>query len=329
MRACALNQLGEQLASGPTRAYKQALPLHMQAIKLAEPLAQDRRTAVRDVAREALVTAHLSAARNIAWGNWKMKKKMVPAWLHRAEELVEQTAEPKQQEPEQMLRVYREALSACVGMEGDLDPTPWTEKALAAGTAALAQTTDPMRRRRLEWDLGAALYDALQVYHSKAEVAPATKYGNLAVEHLEAGAEERQLEPVEAYLLGRLYFRMGSVYAMHVKDAEQAVAWFERAIPLLERPVPATALSDAGHHGESFVSMAVSYWAAGNHEEAMRLTRQGVKLMEQAIKDGVLDDEALRVPYTNLATMHKYLGDDEQAEAFSDLAAKVSDSQRR
>ena len=254
---------------------------------------------------------------------------MVPAWLHRAEELVEQTAEPKQPEPEQLLRVYREALSACVGMEGDLDPTPWTEKALAAGTAALAQTTDPMRRRRLEWDLGAALYDALQVYHSKAEVAPATKYGNLAVEHLEAGAEERQLEPVEAYLLGRLYFRMGSVYAMHVKDAEQAVAWFERAIPLLERPVPATALSDAGHHGESFVSMAVSYWAAGNHEEAMRLTRQGVKLMEQAIKDGVLDDEALRVPYTNLATMHRYLGDDEQAEAFSDLAAKVSDSQRR
>ena len=155
------------------------------------------------------------------------------------------------------------------------------------------------------------------------------KYGELAVEHLEAGADGRQLEPVEAYLLGRLYFRLGSVCALHVKDPQQAVTWFERAIPLLERPVPAAALAEAGRHGESFVSMAVSYWAVGSHEEAVRLTRDGLKLMEQAVKDGTLDQEALRVPYTNLATMHRFLGDDEQADAFSSMAARSSGTPRK
>jgi len=121
---------------------------------------------------------------------------------------------------------------------------------------------------------------------------------------------------------------MGAVYAIHVKDPEKAVVWFERAVPLLERPIPA-ALADAGRHGESFVSMGVSYWATGNHDEALRLTRQGMKLMEQAVKDGTLDEAALRVPYTNLATMHRFLGDDEQADAFGEMAAKATESRRQ
>jgi tetratricopeptide (TPR) repeat protein len=329
LKACALNQLGDQLAAGPDRDYKHGLAYHMQAIKLAEPLAHDRRTSVRQMAQEALVAAHLSAARNIAWGNWKMKMKMVPAWLNRAEELADANSTADDAAVDTRLRVYREALVACVGMEGDLDPTAWIEKAQALATPALAQATDPLRKRQLEWELGEALYDALQVYHASGDTHQAMKYGTLAVEHLEAGADGRLLEPVEAYLLGRLYYRMGAVCAMHVKDPEQAVVWFERAVPLLERPVPAAALADTGRHGESFVSMAVSYWAAGNRDEAMRLTRQGLKMMEQAVQDGTLEEEALRVPFTNLATMHKFLGDDEQAEAYGEMAAKASASRRQ
>jgi len=327
LKACILNQLGDQLASGPGRDYKKALPLHLEAIKLAEPVTSDRRPAARKMAKEAMVTAHLCAARNIAWGDWKIKKKMVPSWLNRADELAADVEDEEGVLPTE-LRVCREALTACVGMEGDLDPTPWIEKALSVGTPALDDATDPMRRRQLHWELGSALYDALQVYHATSDTTQAMKYGTLAVEHLEAGAEERQLEPVEAFLLGRLYYRMGAVCAMELKESGKAVVWFERAIPLLERPIPAAALSDAGRHGESFVSMAVSYWADGNHDEAMRLTRQGLKLMQQAVKDGVLDEDALRVPYTNLATMHRYLGDDEQADSFSNMAAKAANPRR-
>jgi len=34
------------------------------------------------------------------------------------------------------------------------------------------------------------------------------------------------------------------------------------------------------------VSMAVSYWETNNRREALRLTNQGVKLMEQAAGQG-------------------------------------------
>jgi tetratricopeptide (TPR) repeat protein len=329
LKACCLNQMGEELSTGPSRDYKAALPMHMQAIKFAEPLVNDRHPTVRRLAQESLIVAHLSAARNIAWGNWKMKKTMVPNWLNRADELANEFAANKDANVDMRLPVCREALTACVGMEGDLDPTPWVEKTIAISAPALSEAKDPLRHRQLEWDIGTALYDALQVFHTAGDAEQAMKYGMLAVEHLEAGSEGRQLEPVEAYLLGRLYFRMGSVCALYMKDPQEAVAWFERAIPQLERPVPTAALTDTGRHGEGFVSMAVSYWAVGSHEEAVRLTRNGLKLMERAVKDGTLDQAALRVPYTNLATMHRFLGDDEQADAFTEMAAKPSDTQRK
>ena len=100
-------------------------------------------------------------------------------------------------------------------------------------------------------------------------------------------------------------------------------------VPLLERPIPTAALANLGRHGESFVSMGVSYWDTGNHDEALRLTAEGIKLMQQAVKDGTLEEEALHVPYTNLATMHRFLGDDEQADAFGELAAKTTDVKRQ
>jgi hypothetical protein len=89
----------------------------------------------------------------------------------------------------------------------------------------------------------------------------------------------------------------------------------------LEQPVPATAV-DPGVHGESFVSMAVTYWEQENRPEALRLTSQGLKLMEQAVADGVLKSASLAVPYGNLASMHESMGDFEQAQKFSEMASR-------
>ena len=49
----------------------------------------------------------------------------------------------------------------------------------------------------------------------------------------------------------------------------------------------------------------------------MRLTRQGVKLMEQAVEEGTLGKSALAVPYANLASMYAELGDPQRATEFA------------
>ncbi len=74
---------------------------------------------------------------------------------------------------------------------------------------------------------------------------------------------------------------MGAIHAIERGDHKQAMAWFEQAVPLLESPTPASSTVNKARHGETFVSMAISYWEAEQQDEALRLTRQGMELMEQ------------------------------------------------
>ncbi len=75
--------------------------------------------------------------------------------------------------------------------------------------------------------------------------------------------------------------------------------------------------------GEAFVGMGVSYWEAGQHDKAVALTSKGVEWMEQAVKQGTLNRSALAVPYSNLASMQRKLGDKDQAKHFQEMANRL------
>ena len=76
--------VGDLLASGQTPNFKKALASHTQALQLADTLVSDEHPAVRMAAKQVLVDAHLGAAHDIAWGEWKEKPKAVTRWLDRA-----------------------------------------------------------------------------------------------------------------------------------------------------------------------------------------------------------------------------------------------------
>jgi hypothetical protein len=97
----------------------------------------------------------------------------------------------------------------------------------------------------------------------------------------------------------------------------------------LERPLPATAAADVGWLGESFVSMGISYWEVGHRDDGVRLTEHGLALVEQGIKDKVIGAHALTAPYTNLAYMHRELGDVEKASGFIEMAGRADGTRRR
>ena len=68
-------------AKAPLSDYKKAIQFHMKAIEIAEPAAESRHPAIRLAAKEVLVDAHLSAAVDVASGNWQNKDVAVAKWL--------------------------------------------------------------------------------------------------------------------------------------------------------------------------------------------------------------------------------------------------------
>jgi tetratricopeptide (TPR) repeat protein len=326
IQARAMCLLGDLTASAPKPDYRKALDYHTRAIQLADSLANNPHPAIRLAAKEVLLDGHLGAVHDIAWGDWKEKETSVIKWLERAATFADDLVANEDGSEEHQFRVCTRALSAAVGVGGKIEPQAWIQECLAKGQDLIDSAADPVHKAQYQWDLGMALYDAVQLYQMRSDHASAQKYALAAVEYLEQGHEYKQT-PSTAYILGRLYFRLGAIEAIRDQNHAQAVAWFDKAIPLLLKPLPPEAAGDLGRHGETFVSMGVSYWETQQRAKAVKLTQHGIVLMEKAYKQGALDQSALIVPYNNLAAMHRQLGASEDADRYQKMAAKIKDSQ--
>jgi tetratricopeptide (TPR) repeat protein len=327
LKAHALCQLAE-LSAGPAGDDKRVIELYMSAIKTAQPLVSDERFAVRRLAKHLLLDAHLGAATDIAWGVWQKKSATVARWIQQADQLAQDLIDHEEADPKLRLDVARRAMSAAAGTDGKWDAADWTQQALDTGRKLIAEADDPLRKEALQWELGAALVDALEVQRTAGLNAQSLAHAMAVLKYLQAGIQYRQRTPECTYILGRAYFQIGVIHAVVQRDHTTAVLWFDRATPFLDRPLPPSAASRIGRNGELLVSMGISYWQTGHREEGLRLTQRGTDLMSRAVAMKLLNDGALAVPYGNLAAMHKQMGHSEQARSYSEMAAQHDPLQR-
>ena len=137
----------------------------------------------------------------------KGKDEAVAVWLDKASDFAEQLIRDEGRSAECRFRLSVHALAACVGLRGQLPPTPWTDKALESGKGLIAAAIDPSRKAHLQWDLGMALYDSMQVCQMRGEQDDGLKYAALAADYLEQ-ASQQPLSVENAYFLGRFYVRL-------------------------------------------------------------------------------------------------------------------------
>jgi len=318
--------LGDLYSSGLQPDYRQAFAYHSDAIKSADALTADQHPAIRVAAKEVMLDAYLGAAHDIAWGRWNHRETAVPRWLERASQQAHDLSTNERSGGEHQFRVASRALASHVGLQGKVDPGEWTDRAATLGQELIDAAEDTARKRQLQWELGAALYDAVQVYQMRGEHAKALEYGEKAVASLEAGIDASRADSDAAYLLGRLYFRLGAIHAIGKGDHSTAVTWFDKAVPVLKQAAGEAKAADSARLGETFVSMGVSYWESNQRDLAVSLTKQGVELMQQAVKDGFLQSASLQVPYGNLATMNRQLGNTDEASKYLQQAAQLKET---
>jgi tetratricopeptide (TPR) repeat protein len=326
VRARALCLLGDLKASTSPPDFNKASDFHRQAIQAAEPLITSRHPAIRIAAKEALLDARLGLAHDLAWG--EHEEKATDDMLAKAAVLADDLVAHEASSPQCRFHVAARALAADVGLHGKLDPAAWVNLAIRSGDALIDGTPDPARKSQVQWELAMILYDGLQVYQTRSEQAAALKFGELAISYLEKSGRQNQ-SAAASYISGRLYFRVGAIYAIRDGNHTAAVVWFERAVPLLGQSPPTDVLGSLGGLGETFVSMGVSYWEIGNQKKGLALTQHGTDLVEAAVKRGMLSKSALAVPYGNLAAMQRSLGDKDQAARLEEMANKARDSRIR
>jgi tetratricopeptide (TPR) repeat protein len=307
-RAQALEQMALLASLGSRKVQEQSVPLHNKAIALADPLTTSEDPAVRVVANQLLVGAHLAIAEQIACGDYQDKQKFVAQWISRASALVEQMIEAGEADVSLRMQVAITALDAGAKLDPPIDPKLWIDEVEQAVAAMPSEADDVLAQAEIDWQMGLAYLHAAEISHRRGEADAALDYGAFADAKIGAAQEARKEMPDTQFVLGRLYFQIGAVHAVHRGDHAEACKWYDRAIEPLSRPVPVTPLAAPGQHADALVSMAVSYWETGDRERAYELTGAGMELVEQGIAEGLLTAVALEVPKNNFAAMSRALG---------------------
>ncbi|MEQ8836646.1 MAG: tetratricopeptide repeat protein, partial [Lacipirellulaceae bacterium] len=308
VRAQTLYQMGLLSALGSQEIAKQTVPLHNKAIELADELSISEDPAVASAAGKLLVDAHLAVANAISSGEWQDKEATVAQWIERASGLAEQQIETNVANLHLRLQVAVEALAAGAKLSPPIDPKLWVAEAEETAAKLNALNGDTSATEATNWQLGLAYYFATDIQHRRGKSASALRYGDLAESQLAELAESRSELPDTDFLVGRLYFQIGAVHAVHRSDHDIACKYYDKAGELLMQPCPVTALASPGRHGDALVSMGVSYWHVGQKTLAYDYTKNGVEIVSQGIKEGLLEGDASAVAEGNLAAMDRAMG---------------------
>ena len=303
--------------------YEQTVDLFTEAIRKATPLAESRSENVRSVAQQVLLDAHLGTAQAIAQGTWQQKNRVIPKWISRANSIVEKidTEDPSRDRLE--LDLTCGVLAVAAGSANAIEAVPWVKRLLAIREQMNDSVTDPWRRRQIDWQVGCGLNDALEAARKRGDAEDMLDNATLTVAYLERGAEHRELTATERRDVGDLMFQIGIMFSLRKSDHATAVTWFDKTIPLWNQNEQVVRDSELGRVGESFISMAISYWQVERRDDAIDLSRTGVDFMVEAVDRQKLDEQSLSVAYGNLATMYAEQGDTDKSQAYAEMATRV------
>ncbi len=306
-----------------TPDYEQTVDLFTEAIRKATPLAVSRSENVRSVARQVLLDAHLGTAQAIAQGTWQQKNRVIPKWISRANGIVEKIDAKDPSRDRLELDLTCGVLAVAAGSANAIEAVPWVKRLLAVREKMNDSVTDPWRRRQIDWQVGCGLNDALEAARKRGDAEDMLDNATLTVAYLERGAEHRELTAAERRDLGDLMFQVGIMHSLRNSDHATAVTWFDKTIPLWNQNEQVVQDNELGRVGESFISMAISYWQVERRDDAIDLSRTGVDFMVEAVDREKLEEQSLSVAYGNLATMYAEQGDTEKSQAYAEMATRV------
>ncbi|MEX0794634.1 MAG: hypothetical protein WD045_15970 [Pirellulaceae bacterium] len=322
VRAQAYCHLGDLLQSGGGAKNREALEHHMKAIQLAGELVNSPEMLPRRAAKQVLVDAHLGLAIDIAAGDWQQKDETVPKWLARAETYIDDLIQNEQGSTQLKFQRLRKGLVANSHFDSAWDATQASAEIKTFGTDLVERSDDRTFQRIVEWEIGQSLIQAFFIEHGRQNYEEAIVLAEDAHRYQAAGGVDRDLSMAETLMLGNLYFRTGTIFAVDQQDHELAVSWYERAEPLLTSAEVAGLMHD--RRGESLVSIGVSYWEVGKQEAGIRLTEQGLELIQLSVEQRKADPSKLQVPLSNLAKMHRSLGNEVKSEEYTAARQKIT-----
>lgn len=322
-RAQAETQWGRIYAIGAAPDYPASMAHHQKAIDLAAKAARESGPLAARQLQRVLIDAHFGGAQAVALGPWKGGQQAATQWMAKANSFTKMYIDREKGDPVELIRTRRRAIELLDVMNKEIDPSAVLTACEEEGKSLIAKTDDETTRQQIQWELAQAYFRGARLMRRQGKMEGVNKYYSKAYDIVKSQEESREATPQFNYFMGNVYFFAGSLYAVNQEDHTKALPIYDRALQYYARPLGPGMLAESGLHGERYVSMGVTYWQAGKRKQAIVLSEEGLKLMENASGRGALPRSELSVPYANLAHMKSEVGDKETAAKYLRVSAEL------
>ncbi len=328
-RAEAAFAMGELFLQMQPQDFRQATVLHSEAIQRAKKASESDDLWTRLEAVRLMIDSHLAVAKDISHGDWSDKQKLstVPKWVNIAWSLTEHLVKNDYHDPMLALHVVHRSLDALTNITAAPELATWVERADNEAQALLENHKDSDMVDRIRYEWGMALFHATACARKTNEPADTIKLGERAHSVLKARPEGdvsqlRWETPAANAALAKLYFLLGNTQAIELTDHDSAIKWYLLSLAHLEVDGVRERVGNLWF-GERLVSIGLSYWQTGNKGEGIKLTKLGVRWIEESVDKNGTARQNLKIPYSNLAVMYKALGDTSLAEKITKQAEAI------
>ncbi|MFT7642390.1 MAG: hypothetical protein ACI9G1_004147, partial [Pirellulaceae bacterium] len=171
---------------------------------------------------------------------------------------------------------------------------------------------DPLLSQALRLEISTALLRISHHAKSVNEIADASAASTNGLKLLEKIKDPQKASSRIARAKGELLYTTGLLHVVSKKDHAAATKFYNQARPWLDK-APVDTGADKAQLGDIWVSVGISSWEDGNRTQAVEDTLRGLKLLKQAVASKAVDRATLHVPYTNLETMYRKLGESDKA----------------
>ena len=323
-RAIAENQLGHWTAFGRRANYKQAVENHRNAIAIAEELLADASSTERCEIWQLLVDAKCAAAMALGATKLADRTSQLKTSLDDAQRIVDSIPNQPNIAAELQRKIDYTQLYTAIHSQNDIALKPIAERIVDTVAQLSAEDADEVYIRHGSYHAGLTLYAVAVLAKDRAAKKEVQSYIEAACKLLAEGSLYRDKTSIYQYQRGRTLYFAGAVQALLFNDHAEAVNWYDRALQFMKTALPSSHETELALQGERLVRMGVSYWNHQRHETAIKVTRAGMKMIEDAVKREWIEREALGIPYGNLASMYGQVGDAERAKKYDQLAAELN-----
>ncbi|MGI5832369.1 MAG: tetratricopeptide repeat protein [Thermoguttaceae bacterium] len=288
----------------------------VETLKLLASEGKGERDRLRTLELTAKAYTVLGSA--IAAKEWKDSAERAKAylWFKAAKTILEKAIPKNPAAVISLFDLWRAASEAALADPAKTEIDVFLIEMPAVAESCLQRTAGSLEEEMIRIKTGETFFNAFLAADTRGDKQVAEIYALKTCEYLAPCLETDPHRIIS--IIGPVDYELGIYFNDSENHRDLAPPLLASAAQSVSASLAFDGSAQDGDQGIRLVNIGKAYWHANEQQRGLELTKQGVDLIETAVKARNFPKEEYTIPCQNLITIYKALGDSENAEIYTE-----------